>query len=331
MDNVTPLTPIGMAFNPREISLPGDLTALAVQFLVQLQRRGYAENTTKAYQADLEQFVGFMAQRDVTMVQTVSTMALQDFIDALLQAEMYSGRTVSRKFNAIRSFFKFAVRRQLIREANNPTQRIETIKFDRTRIIAPDQESILALIDSIPIDSALGLRDRAMFRLMFDAALRVSGVLSLDMFDKEHPPKHSVWPNGRVTYTNKGRGVGESVCDDMTINYLHAWLDVRKRFAGAHSQAAIFLSRHGQRMTRENAHCRIKKYGKAVGMPHIHCHLLRHRRIGDVMDSTDVHLANYIAGHKNLSTTINIYGHQNLEKMRARLRQKCALGSDVYG
>ncbi len=310
-------------FTPREIALPGRLDALAVQFLTHLRLRGYAKNTQTSYQIDLEQFVGFAAGRDVLYIQTVSEYLIRDFMDAMLGGEMCSARTVVRKLAVIKRLFQFAINRGLMREGENPCKRLDPLKFETSHVIAPPAETILKLIDSIPHNTPLGLRDRALFQLMFDAALRVGGIVSLDLYDEKQTPKYSVHPTGRITYHNKGGGVAESVCGDKTLSMLAGWMAARKHFVHDRAEAALFLSERGTRMVRASVHARIKIYGERIGVPNIHCHMLRHRRVGDIMDNADVHLANYIAGHKNLSTTVNIYGRQNLEAMRERIRRHC--------
>lgn len=314
-------------FKPRAVVQRGDVRMMSVHLLKKMALQGLSENTLIAYQSDLEQFAGFVIQRGVDHVQLISKETVQDFVDSLADGEYLVASTIRRKMASVRRLFKHAVHRNLIKESADPTRDVELPRQWGNRkkgLIAPETKEILRLIDSIPF-TPLGIRDRAVFRLMFDAALRVSALCNLDVYDKTEPPKYCVTPNGAVNYLCKGGGIEQSVCSKETIMIIDQWLAIRSRYCKGDGNPALFLTRCGTRMSRMGVAANLKKYGRAVGMPKIHCHALRHRRIGDVMDSTDIHLANYIAGHKHISTTINLYGHQNLDRMRKRIRENCAL------
>lgn len=322
MNNIVQLQP----FTPRAVALPGHLPMVCTQHLAQLSLRGYSKHTIAAYKCDLEQFVGYLEKRDVTQIQIVSTALIDDFVLALLAGEGLAPRTCARKLETVKGLFKYAVRRGLIPAAANPAEQAAAVHFEERRVVAPEEAAILRLIDSIPTDTTIGLRDRALFRLMFDAALRVGGIVSLDMYRPDKPPQCCVDPRGVVFYRAKGGKVKSTLADDTTMAAIEAWLKVRYRFVHPESPDALFLTQRGTRVSPMSIHVMIKGYGRAADMPEIHSHLLRHRRIGDVLDRADLRTANYIAGHTRLSTTADIYGDVSAEKLRARIRRECAVG-----
>ncbi len=310
-------------FTPRAVTLPGDLAALCRQYLAHLSARGYADNTVRAYRRDLEQLVGYLAGRDLTLVQTVTTPHLDGFVDALICGEGNAPRTAARKLEGVKGLFRFAASRGLLTAENNPCNGLTPIRFQAERKVAPELERLLAMVDAMPDGTALGIRDKAIFRLMLDSSLRVSGLLGMDVYTSDAPPRYTVRPSGVVTYRAKGGRTEESLCDDETLALLDRWLAVRPQFERDDSPPALFLSERGTRPTRQAIHALMKKYGAAAGMPQLHAHLLRHARIGDAVERGDLHLANYLAGHKQMSTTANIYGAQSRERLRARLAQTC--------
>ncbi len=316
-------------FRPRSVTLPGDIPTLCRQFLKQMGLRGYARNTVRAYCSDLERLAGFLIARDKVLVQSVSTMDLDDFIDALLQGEGLSPRSVARKRTSVKAFFNYVERRGLVSPQANPARQMGLVRFETGRAVAPEESEILRLIDSIPQDSAAGVRDRALFRLMFDGALRISAVLGLDVYVPDRPPRHTVTPAGVVYYLCKGGRTEETVVDDVTLAMLRRWLDVRHRFGRYVESPALFLSQKGGRITRQAVHARLKSYGRRIGMQDIHAHLLRHRRLGDVLDRSGLPLAHYLSGHKQMSTTANIYGAQSHARLRERVRRECPVGKGV--
>lgn len=309
-------------FTPRAVKLPGDMVALCAQYLAHLAARGYADATRGAYRTDLEQFAGYCAQRDITLVQHVTGAVVDDFLDALMGGEGCTHRTAARKRETLRGFFRYVIGRGVVKVS--AAEQSRPVRFTPRRVVAPEAVALLRAIDAIPREGADNLRDRALFRLLLDGALRIGGALSLDVFDAQNPPECAVLPSGAVYYRAKGGAIKSTVIDDDTLGALRAWLAVRGTIARA-GEPALFVSHRGTRITRAGAHMRLQQHAERVGLK-LHCHLLRHRRLGDVMDRGDLRLANYLAGHTQLSTTANIYGHQATERLRARIRRDCPLG-----
>lgn len=308
-------------FNPRAVRLPGDLAAFAEQYMRHIRAQNYSANTVAAYQRDLEQFTGYLASRDVTLIQIVTEEHITGFLHALLAGEGNAPRTAARKLESVRGLFRFAARRGLISRDNNPAEIAQPPKWYATPPGAPAKEAVLGMIRAIPDNTPIGLRDRAMFRLMLDGALRVDALCSLDLYDPKKPPNCCVYPNGRVAYRNKGGRVKETVVDDTTLAWLERWLAVRDRFTRMHSGAALFLSERGNRMQRQTLHARIKEWGAAAGMGHLHAHLLRHCRARDLIEREGLATASHILGHARQSTTSDMYGEHTAEILRSRARR----------
>lgn len=314
-------------FTPRSVAPPGEIEAACRNHLARLRCKGYAANTVASYQRDLEQFAGYLAARGLRLIQSVDPRHLDGFVDALVQGEGVSTRSASRKMATVRGLFRFAILEGMIPPAANPCDRVDPVRFQARRVIAPSETKLLELIDSIPTASPLDLRDRALFRVMFDSACRVGGVLSLDVYDDARPPPCHVHPkSGVVLYRAKGGRIKDSVVDDASLVAMAQWLEVRGRLLGKHQDPALFISREGQRMTRAAVHYRLKQHGARVGMPNMHCHLFRHRRVGDVLEKTDPYTAQALSGHERISTLVDVYGAHNRERLRARLRRHAPLG-----
>lgn len=318
------------AFSPRTVALPGTLEPLASSWLSSLAARGYAENTIIAYKKDLERLVGFLAARDITLAQVVTPLHIEQFIDALVHGEQLSPRSASRALNGVRSFYHWLEIHGIVTPNNNPLRTDFKLRYEPRKVIAPSTASLLEMVDSIPADDPVNIRDRAFFRLMLDGGLRVSGVCGLDIFDESAPSEWHVAPTGVVFYRAKGGKTRETVVDETTLRAVQAWMDVRHRLTRKRRPTpALFLSNRGDRVTRAGMHVRIKNHGKRAGMPFVHCHLLRHSRISDALERGNLHLANYLAGHASKSTTADMYGDQPRERLRNTIRRLCSLDEVV--
>lgn len=312
-----------VTFKPTPVTMPGDLQQLCRQYLT---HRGLhmSRNTVMAERTDLQQFVGYLSPLDITLIQTVGTMHIEGFIDALLLGNGVKPRTAARKFESIKGLFKWAMRREIIKV--NPFDRLEAPRFDPEKVVAPELGELLKLVHGMPAETPAEKRDRVMLRLMLDAGLRVGGLLSLDVYDPLNPPRWCVRPSGVITYRAKGGRTEETLCDAVTLAWLEEWLAVRHALEKADSPPALFLTRRGTRPSRVALDQMIKRVAAAGGFAHLHCHLLRHARIGHAIEKGDLHLANYLAGHKRKSTTVDMYGAQSRERMRQRIASECPLG-----
>lgn len=316
-----------VTFNPTPIALPGDLQQVCRQYLTHRSMR-VAQNTLAAYKTDLQQFVGYLAEQDITLIQTVGVAHVDGFIDAQLMGQGVKPRTAARKYESVNGLFKWAVKRDLIKAGANPFSKTEAPRFNAEKVVAPELSALLKFVHGLPGDTPDEKRDRAMLRLFLDSGLRIGGMIALDLYDENSTPRWCIRPSGVIYYQAKGGRTEETLCDEVTLQWLDEWLAVRHGFEKRNSPPSLFLTRRGTRPSRQAIDQMIKRRAEEGGLGHLHAHLLRHARIGHAMEKGDLHLANYIAGHKNKSTTANMYGAQSRERMRLRIASECSL-SDV--
>lgn len=321
MTNITP-------FRPRAVAIPGDLSVVCQQYLDHLSARAYSIETVKAYRTDLEQFVGYLQSLDCSLIQTVSTAMVDGFIDAMISGNGVKPRTAARKLEAVRGLFRFAISRNLINPNMDPCERATSPRVHYAPPVAPDKESLVAMINSIPWD-ATGIRDRLICLLMFGSALRIGGVISLDVFNPEQPPMTGVRPSGVILYRNKGGDIGETVALTETMDVLEQWLAVRHRFTRNDDCPALILTSRGTRPSRVSVHGWVTARAKAFGIK-IHSHLFRHARAQDAIENGNLDDAQYLLGHKHRSTTADMYGFKSKERVRREVLEKLPING-IHG
>ncbi len=234
-----------------------------------------------------------------------------------------SPRTQARKLVVLRQLVAHAQREGWLQ--HDPTKDCG-VRFETLPVIAPEMAPLLAMLDQVPTDTASHLRDRAMLRLALDGALRVGDVIGLDVATAPGTtPRHRV-DMERAELHTVGKG-GKAACvpiNRRTLTWLQDWLRVRERMA-AEGEPAMFVSNRGRRITRQQAHNRIKHWGEQFGLPGLHFHLLRHRRVGDVVEKLGLEAGQKLARHAKKSTTANIYGAQADAVVRHVLREHADL------
>lgn len=291
------------------------------RFIERIRLRGYANNTLRSYSATLVAMAEYLDSRDITLIGLLSERMVDGWLDHLGRAGN-SVRSQAHKMATLRSLLDFARREGWLR--HDPTEGVR-LKFRPGRVIAPELDRILDVINAIPRHTAADVRDRAMLRLGLDAALRISEVCALDLHDPSRPPQCCVdLKRLQVHVAGKGGGVDTVGINERTAREVEAWLRVRGALAGE-GETSLFVSRLGGRFTRAQLHNIVRRRGDAVGIDHLHWHMLRHRRVGDIVERIGLDAGQLVARHANKSTTANVYGAHANEVVRSLIREKCDL------
>lgn len=298
----------------------------AIQHYLDRKRlRNASLNTLVAYGGDLRGFAAFAARQDIDLIGLVGERLVDRWLDSLGMAGL-SPRTQARKLVVLGQLVQHAQREGWLR--HDPAKDC-SVRFTAQPVIAPELPPLFAVLDGIPVKSAGDLRDRAMLRLALDGALRVSDVICLDMAQPSMPPRRGV-DLARLTINTVGKG-GKPACvpiNQRTAQWLQDWLAVRATMA-RDTEPALFVSNRGRRITRQQAHNRIKRWGAEFGLPNLHYQLLRHRRVGDVVERLGLEAGQHLARHAKKSTTANIYGAQAAAVVRHVLRERADLDAPV--
>jgi len=142
--------------------------------------RGASQHTVAAYRRDLDEYVAFLADRDVTTPDDVTRDIVTAYIGGL-RARGLAPSTVERRVAALKGFHKFLVREAITE--NHPTARLPLPKVPER---LPDVVSIAdvdKLLDQPFPDGPVGLRDRALLETLYGCGLRASELTGLDLTD----------------------------------------------------------------------------------------------------------------------------------------------------
>lgn len=274
-------------------------------YLQRIAARGKARNTIAAYGADLAHYTRFVAQlQHGDLVAVQSSRHVSRFLDDQ-DARGVSKRSQARRLCTLRSFFKHARREGWI--GHDPTHD-ESVTWSAVRVMAPEMDALHAVIDAIPRNGDLNLRDRAVLRLMLDTGLRITPTRQLDVPGFGSPCEVDL-KRQLAHYVGKGGAAYSKPFNDSTLRFLEAWLPRRAEMVQP-GCAALFVSQRGARLCRETIHQIIVKRGEACGIK-LHAHLLRHRRGVHVIESCGDKVAQQFLDHASLSTTSQYGRHAN--------------------
>src|SRR5215207_2217367 len=164
----------------------GDGWRRALALLEQdLRRRGAAEKTRHAYAVDAGQFARWAVAQRLTPA-TVTPRLLRRYAAGLTEAGQ-APSTVARKLASLRSLFRTLVEHGLLEQ--NPADLLTAPRRGQALPRVLKAAEVAALLDRIPADTALALRDRALFELAYASGLRAEELVNLNLdaidFDSE--------------------------------------------------------------------------------------------------------------------------------------------------
>lgn len=280
---------------PAPVKLPEQAPWLQ-QFRDYLVGQALSPHTRNAYLSDLCQAQDFI-DIDLPLWQK---QHVTDFL-LFLQQQQKNPRSISRALSALRQFFKHL--RELGAREDNPTQDHKNPQQGRPLpkdLSQSDVENLLAMPD---VNTALGLRDRAMLEVLYACGLRVSELISL--------PLDAL--NLRAGFLRvKGKGSKERLVPlgDVAIEWLEKYLHTGRAQLTAQTHNGVFLSSRGGFMTRQNFWYSIKRYALQANIQtELSPHTLRHAFATHLLNhGADLRAVQMLLGHSDLSTT-QIYTH----------------------
>jgi integrase/recombinase XerC len=291
-----------------------------------------SDHTVRAYESDLTQFLGFLAQqlnrrRGEVGPHDIDRAQVRAFLGEL-HKRGNSRSSAARKLAAIRAFGRF-LRREGVVEGD-PTALVGTPKREQ-RLPAHLGESEMSRLLEMPDTSQpLGRRDRAILELFYASGLRLSELVGLDVED--------VNLSGRmVRVLGKGRKERIVPFNHSAEAALRAWLKdwneltlagargsgLGARGSGPAARAPrkrpanpLFLNYQGRRLSTRSVDRLVKKYVAACSTRFgISPHALRHSFATHLLErGADLRAIQELLGHARLSTTQR-YTHVNAAQL----------------
>jgi integrase/recombinase XerC len=301
----------------------------------------FSEHTAKCYAADLRQFGEFLsgnlqslsstagavssAQNQGSSATSVETLTETGYDQVFVSIDVNSVRnylsflselkqcksTIARKIATLRSFYKFLVKRNLVK--TNPVMFVRTPKQERKLPRVLEYDEIKRLLDAPPADTWLGARDRAIMETLYSTGVRVSELVALNMDDVDFL--------GEVIHV-RGKGKKERIAPigSSALQAIQHYMEFRNRRSQSNpdfDMKVLFVNKHGKRLSTRSVRRKMDKYLKMAGLDtSISPHTLRHSFATHMLNNgADLRSVQELLGHQSLSTT-QIYTHLTTKKLK---------------
>ena len=275
--------------------------------------RNYSEKTVVSYGIDLREFQGYLNGVDSELkLENVDSDIVRGWIVRLMEGGM-SEASVNRKLSALRTFYKYLLKKKMI--TVDPMSIVKGPKRKKplpTFVRESDMDRLLdgGLFD----DSFEGVRDKLIMAMFYETGVRLSELISLNDADID------LFSNVmKVTgKRNKQRLIpfGENL-----KNAIRSYVECRNVAVGC-SCEAFFVRKNGKRLYQMLVYKLVKQnLSKVVALKKRSPHVLRHSFATAMLNNNaELEAVKELLGHESVTTT-EIYTHTTFEELKKVYKQ----------
>lgn len=258
------------------------------KFVQNLKDAGKAHATVIAYSKDIEQLIDFVGrEKQKETISTVNDNDIEEFKE-LLKKQRYTGKSISRKINSIKAFFRFVQSQGLISE--NPAEIISHPKYDQAPPRILSKTEYRALRDACRGDARMA----AVVELLLQTGMRISELAALQVQDID------LDRNVITIQPQEARGARRVPLNAAAKQSLMDYLSVRPRAR----EKTVFLTKTCRPFLVRNIRTALDRYFRLAGIRDAKVNDLRHTFIVEQLKAgTPLVYISQLVGHKRITTT----------------------------
>lgn len=261
------------------------LKSLLPGFVLSLGEKGRSPSTILAYRSDLEQLLEFLTKNSISMPDQIKSSDLDSFRDTLL-SQKFTPKSVSRKLNAVKTFFRWMVENNYITIDLSKSVTHPKVVSTMPKFLTPIEYR--ALRDVVKTDTRIS----AMIELILQSGFRISEVANIkikDLTDITLKVEGYATQPERIVPLNKP-------AKDALDRYMVDRPKVESEY--------IFISKTGKPLAVRNIRASVDRFIQKAELPKYSVNDLRTTFIiENIKNGVDLILISQVTGHKRLSTT----------------------------
>ncbi|MCK4273993.1 MAG: tyrosine recombinase XerC [Dehalococcoidales bacterium] len=262
--------------------------------------------TVRNYTSDLLEFFGFVSSQGIDSLKGVNKQTLRGYLAHLME-QGKAKSSIARKLSAIRSFYRYLMREEMI--SASPAATTVSPRLDKRLPTFLTVDEAKRLVESPDISQPQGQRDRALLELLYASGLRVSELVNMNVEQVNLATNEiRVWGKG-----SKERVV---LIGTPAARALTAYMNEgRRELLGGKKNNALFVNRYGGRLPTRRVQKILEKYSRNINKK-VHPHVLRHTFATHLLDGgADLKVVQELLGHADLQST-QIYTHVTQSRAR---------------
>lgn len=262
--------------------------------------RAMSPNTVAAYSRDVAPFLDWLQDESGKSLKSVVSDDIIEYLGSRTGAKV-SKRSQARLLSSLRSFFTWLLMEGVIK--SNPCDGVDSPKLGRYLPSVLSVDEVGSIMDAVPLDTWLGLRDRAILELLYGCGLRVSeasGMKISDLFFDE----------GFIRVIGKGNKQRLVPVGEVAVDAVRKYLGERPETGDPQSDDILFINNRGGRLSRISIFNLVKHYAMLAGITkEISPHTFRHSFATHLIENgADLRIVQEMLGHESILTT-EIYTH----------------------
>ena len=287
-------------------SFPEAVKSFLEYLLYELNR---SENTIIAYRTDLEEFERYLKKNNAEAdFAKVDANKVRSWVVSLMEEGKCSAASVNRKLSSLRSFYRFLLRKGLVKV--DPMLKVVGPKKKKPLPSFVREEDMNRLLDDVPFDGGFeGQRDRMILEMFYATGMRLSELIGLDDVDVDTSARLIKVKGKR----NKQRLIpfGDELREDLLM-----YIKVRNETFSVGTEA-FFVLKDGRRMYPMLVYRLVRRnLSKVVALKKRSPHVLRHSFATAMLNgNAELRAVKELLGHENLATT-EIYTHATFEELK---------------
>ena len=253
-----------------------------------------SDNTLQSYRRDIMQYADYIEKNKMNYIK-VTKEDIEAYLDSMKSMQKKTS-TISRNLASIRSFYQFLMRNRKVKQ--DPTEGIGSPKIEKKAPSILSSQEIELLLEQPKDVDLKGIRDKAMLEFAYATGMRVTEIISLDIYDVNIDESYVTCKNG-----SKQRNIP---LGKISLKALKEYIEhARPVLIKDEKNRALFVNINGKRLTRQGFWKIIKYYKEQAHITKdITPHVLRHSFATHLLQNgADLKAIQAMLGHSDISST----------------------------
>lgn len=264
----------------------------------------YSKHTIVSYHTDLNQFQQFLSKNfpELTL-SAVDYRVLRSWIVSLVDDKI-ENTSVNRKIAALRSFYKFLLKREYIKE--DPTWKLKVLKKSKKLPQFVNEDDMVRLLDQVEFEEDfVSLRNKLILEIFYGTGIRLAELLNLKEQD--------------INFHNQTIKVLGKRNKERIIPFSNSLDGSIKKYQGVKTTSSDYLltTDSGEQLYPMLVYRIVKKYLALVNVDKRSPHVLRHTYATHLLNKgAELNAVKDLLGHTSLAAT-QVYTHNSIEKLKS--------------
>jgi integrase/recombinase XerC len=272
---------------------------------IQHEKRGSA-HTIIAYKNDISTFEAYLTREFSVSLVEVNYQMIRSWVVELMEAGI-SAKSVNRKISSLKSFYKFLLRKEMIKV--NPLNRVISPKIPKRLPNFVEEKKMTNLFANTQFtDNFEGIQDRLLLEIFYTTGMRLSELINITKSNIN---------NSSVKVLGKGNKQRIIPITNRVIELIN---DMKQKMKGLKIIAEndfLFVSTKGKKLNPKFVYNKVNFYlGQVTSMDKKSPHVLRHTFATHLLNNgADINAIKELLGHSSLAAT-QVYTHNSIEKLK---------------